>query len=214
MIRSLPHWIVGILLILSLDSKLLSEGEQNAQPATPASSGNPFDKFEHFSATLHGGLGRDQDRKIYRSGNLMRLDFANHYRITDMELPATWAVMPDRCARFPMPDAGTWPFFGLRNHKAERSVDPGSSGKETVDGHACRVERLTFVGIKSTATIKMKLWEADDLQGFPIKIEVNNLETGRLYTITYTGVSLDPPDPKLFEHPGTCDSISKPPRKK
>jgi hypothetical protein len=201
-------------LILSL-SLVAPRGEVQdkhaSQSGTVQSSGNPFDRFEHFSATLSGGLGRDHDRKIFRSGKLMRLDFADHYRVTDMEEPATWGVFQDRCAKFPMPDAGTWPFFGLREYQAERSVNPATPEKETVDGHVCRVEQLTLVRKKpAPSTIKMKVWEADDLQGFPIKIEVNNIQTGRQYSITYTNVSLEPPDAKLFDHPTKCDSISKP----
>jgi hypothetical protein len=110
-----------------------------------------------------------------------------------------------------MPDAGTWPFFGLQAYQAERSLNPATPEQETVDGHACRVEHLTFVKPKTAQSIiKMKVWEADDLQGFPIKIEVNNIQTGRQYSITYTNVSLEPPDAKLFDHPTKCDSISKP----
>jgi hypothetical protein len=212
MIHCLLSWAISASLILSLAPRTEAQNERASRPAaTVLPSGNPFDRFEHFSATLHGGLGRDHDRKIFRSGRLMRLEFSDHYRITDMDEPATWAVMPDRCARFPMPDAGTWPFFGLREYEAERSVNPGTPEEETVDGHACRVEHLTLARKKpAPSTIKMKVWEAVDLQGFPLKIEVNNIQTGRQYSITYTDVSLEPPDANLFDHPTKCDSISKP----
>jgi hypothetical protein len=212
MIHYFLSWTIGAWLIISPAPQTKAQDERASRPAaTVLPSGNPFERFQHFSATLHGGLGRDHDRKIFRSGKLMRLEFADHYRITDMDEPTTWAVMPARCATFPMPDAGTWPFFGLRAYQTERSVNPTTPEKETVDGHACRVEHLTFVKTKAgSSTIKMKVWEADDLQGFPIKIEVNNLQTGRQYSITYTEVSLEPPDVKLFDHPTKCDSISKP----
>jgi len=211
-------WMLSTSLILSL-VLVARHGEAQDKHASQSgavqSSGNPFDRFEHFSATLSGGLGRDHDRKIFRSGKLMRLDFADHYRVTDMEEPATWGVFQDRCAKFPMPDAGTWPFFGLREYQVERTVNPATLEKETVDGHVCRVDYLTLARRKpAPSTIKMKVWEADDLQGFPIKIEVNNIQTGRQYSITYTNVSLEPPHAKLFEHPTKCDSISKPPAKK
>jgi len=204
-------WVVGASLIVCLlVPQTRAQDEHASQSATVQSNGNPFELFQHFSATMNGGLGRDHDRKIFRSGKLMRLDFVDHYRITDMEEPATWGVFPDRCAKFPMPDAGTWPFFGLRDYRAERSPVQDTEEAETVDGHACKVAFLTFVRTKNApSTIKMKVWEAEDLKNFPVKIEVNNVERGRQYSITYTNVSLKPPDTKLFEHPTRCDSVSK-----
>jgi hypothetical protein len=209
-------WVVGASLIVSLlVPQTEAQDEHAPQFATAQSSGNPFELFQNFSATLNGGLGRDQDRRIFRSGKLMRLDFADHYRITDMEEPATWGMFPDRCAKFPMPDAGTWPFFGLREYETEQLSIPGPPETDTVDGHVCKVVQFTFVRSKSVpSTIKMKLWEAEDLKGFPVKIEVNNVERGRQYSITYTDVSLEPPDAKLFEHSTKCDSVSKPQPKK
>jgi hypothetical protein len=121
----------------------------------------------------------------------------------------------DRCAKFAMPDAGTWSFFGLRDFHVERLPTPDTPEKDTVDGHVCKVEHFTFVRSKSAAsTIKMKLWEAEDLNGFPVKIEVNNVERGRQYSIIYTDVSLAPPDAAVFQHPTKCDSVSKPQTKK
>jgi len=59
----------------------------------------------------------------------------------------------------------------------------------------------------------MKLWEAEDLQHFPIKIEVEpispTVSTAKKMDITYTNVSLAPPDPNLFKHPAKC-TLDKP----
>ena len=60
-------------------------------------------------------------------------------------------------------------------------------------------------------TFKMKLYRAKDLSGFPLKIDVENPMTRAKFTITYSDVSLEPPDAKLFERPAKCDSpILKP----
>jgi len=208
--------MLGASLINCFVVPLAPAQDQSAtRVATLVSGGSPFDGFKHFSATLNGGLGRDHDRKILRSGKLMRLDFAGHYRVIDLDEPATWAVFPDRCARFPMPDAGTWPFFGLRDYQVERLPVQDAPEKETVDGHVCKIEYFSFVRSKSApSTIKMKVWRAEDLNSFPVKLEVNNVERGRQYSITYTDVSLQSPDPKLFQHPTKCDSVSKPQAKK
>ncbi|MFY9560313.1 MAG: hypothetical protein WAQ52_08785, partial [Terriglobales bacterium] len=47
-------------------------------------------------------------------------------------------------------------------------------------------------------------YEAEDLNGFPLKIDVENPATHAKFTINYSGVSLEPPDAKLFERPAKC----------
>jgi hypothetical protein len=106
-----------------------------------------------------------------------------------------------------MADAGDFPFFGLKDFRVEQNPnETAADGKETVDGHSCKLENLRFVNSRNASpiTIEMKLWEAEDLEGFPIKIEAHNLGTGRRFTISYSNVSLQPPDPKLFAHPTKC----------
>jgi hypothetical protein len=55
----------------------------------------------------------------------------------------------------------------------------------------------------------MRLWEAEDLKGFPIKIEVHNSITNRTLTISYSDVSLEPPDPKLFVRSEKCGGADR-----
>jgi hypothetical protein len=60
-------------------------------------------------------------------------------------------------------------------------------------------------------TFKMKLYRAEDLSGFPLKIDVENPANRAKFTISYSNVSLEPPDAKLFERPAKCDGpILKP----
>ncbi|MGH9641447.1 MAG: hypothetical protein ACRD3Q_03395 [Terriglobales bacterium] len=174
--------------------------------APAAATRNPFDAFRNFSATLNGGIAQDHDRKIYRSGNLMRLDFGGSYRITDLEKSTTWGVDPHSCAQFALPDAGTFPFSAYRDFKVERTM---TEEKETVDGHPCAIELVTFTPTDGRPLlVKMKLWEAEDLDRFPIKIEVEPSDAdGRprsKVTVTYTDVNLSPPEASLFKHPARC----------
>ncbi len=47
------------------------------------------------------------------------------------------------------------------------------SGKEMVDGHACIIEDVTVTSPGEEGhSLKMRFWEAQDLQAFPVKIEV------------------------------------------
>ena len=48
-------------------------------------------------------------------------------------------------------------------------MERSSAGTDTVDGHPCKVENLTVTQQNGQPT-KMKVWEAQDLKGFPIKI--------------------------------------------
>ena len=203
------------LLTLTLIASLLAIGvtrlqaqnqEKQADKAAPTPSAeNPFDAFQQFSATLNGGIGRDTNRKIYRSGKFMRFEFDDHYRITYLVDRSSWLVYPQKCSKFPMADPAAYPFS--RKFRVERSP---SEDKETVDGHTCRIENVTLVTEDALPmTIKMKLYEAEDLKGFPVRIESENITTRSKVTFNYSNVSLEPPDPKLFEHPAKCDSPMK-----
>jgi hypothetical protein len=205
----------AMLLIPMLSTVEPVWGQTMAKPSPPATDAvakNPFDSFKTFSATLNGGIGRDHDRKIFRSGNLMRMDFADSYRITDLEKQTTWGVYPHSCRQFSAPDAGSYPFSSYRDFKVERAL---TTEKETVDGHTCSIENVTFTPSGSQPfAIKMKLWEAEDLQHFPIKIAVEATgptgKAGSKMEILYTDVNLNAPDANLFKHPANCEPDSAP----
>jgi len=79
-------------------------------------------------------------------------------------------------------------------------------GTEVVEGHPCKIENVT-VRRPDGKTIESKLWEAQDLQGVPVKIE------SRLGEITlsavYRDISLEPPDRALFAIPEHCTQFEK-----
>jgi hypothetical protein len=162
---------------------------------------NPLiSEFKTFSANVTGGIARDHDRKIYRSGQWMRLDFEDSYRVNDLDTLQMWSIGAHRCVEFTRPDAGTYPFSAYHDFKVERTA---IQEEETVDGHVCKIETLTLTPRDDRPIVaKMKLWEAEDLNGFPIRIDVE--EGGQTFTSTYTNVSLKAPDPKLFQHPAKC----------
>jgi hypothetical protein len=78
-------------------------------------------------------------------------------------------------------------------------------GEETVEGHACKVEGVT-IRHEGRPPIKIKVWEAQDLKGFPIKM-VRELQTVKSppRTLVYRDVQLTPPDAALFARPQDCD---------
>jgi hypothetical protein len=193
---------VFLLALLTISVQAQTQEKQPDQAAAAPSAENPFVAYQQFSATLNGGFGRDTNRKIYRSGKLMRFDFADHYRITDLDTKSSWLMYPKRCAKYPMLDPGVFP-FSRKFHLEESST---SDSKETVDGHSCKIEDAVLISEDPVhTTFKMKLYRAEDLSGFPLRIDVENPLNHAKFSINYSGVSLEPPDPKLFERPDKCN---------
>jgi hypothetical protein len=196
---------VFLLALLIASAHAQIQEKQADKPAVPTAQ-SPFDAYQRFSATLNGGFGRDTNRKIYRSGKLMRFEFADHYRISDVEAKTSWLMYPKRCSKFPMLDPGVFPFS--RKFRIQQSST--SESKEIVDGHTCKVEDMVLISEDPThTTFKMKLCRAEDLSGFPLRIDVENAMNHNKFTINYSNVSLEAPDPKLFEHPAKCDNPMK-----
>ena len=202
----MKRWFRLAMALMILAVSLQGQTRKKPVPKVPAGHQNPFQAFQSFSATLHGGIGDDHNRKIYRSGKIMRLDFEDHYRVVDLEKLTTRMVYPDRCQQYPKPDVGTYPFSAYYDFKVERAP---TEDKETVDGHSCKIENVTFTrGDDAPIVIQMKLWEAEDLQGFPVKGEVSVASNGNKFTLNYTDVSLKPPDPALFKSPANCKVVT------
>ena len=197
------RWLRLAMALMVLAAGLQGQTQKKPAPKVPVDGDpNPFQAFQSFSATLNGGMGNDHDRKIYRSGKIMRVDFEDHYRLADLEKLTTRVVHPDRCQQFAKPDIASYPFSAYHDFKVARAP---TEDKETVDGHSCKIENVTFTPRDDRPIlIKMKLWEAEDLQGFPIKGEVNVVSNGNKFTLNYTNVSLKPPDPALFKSPAKC----------
>ena len=168
-------------------------------PAKPAGAQHPLALFTHFSATMTGGLLKDEVRRVYRSGNLMRVDLDNEFHVTDLASGTTWVVRPERCTHVPGPDARSYPFSAYRDAKFE--LLPGEE-RETIDGHSCKIGTASLTPKDMHLTMKMKIWYAEDLQGFPVKVEVAH--PAHTITVSYKDVSVEPPDAKLFTLPAKC----------
>ena len=173
--------------------------------AIVAQAQNPFDTSKQFSATVvmsgmptHGREGQG-DMKIYRSGDKMRTSMPGGagYMIMELSQHTGYMVMSNGMCMQMTPQGQSNPFSQAQNATIERSP----AGTDTVDGHACKVENLT-VTPRDGQPSKMKVWEAEDLKGFPIKIEMQS--TRGPVTIEYKDVSLNEPDASLFSHPENC----------
>ena len=167
---------------------------------------NPFEGNKQFSATVvtsgmptRGPAGQGE-MKIYRSGDKMRTNMPGGagYMIMDLSQHISYMVMSaGMCMQMPSSGQQPNPFSQAQGATVERSP----AGTDTVDGHACKVENLTVTPQNGQPT-KMKVWEADDLKGFPVKVEMQS-SRGPI-TVQYKDVSLSEPDPSLFTHPDNC----------
>jgi hypothetical protein len=178
------------------------------QTAAPSESSQfPLDQFQQFSAIMTGSILplSDWDGHIYRSGKLMRMqrnDMVPSYMVSDLEKQQSHGLTANGCIKLNNLYSRAFPFFlSGPGYKYERVP----VGEETVDGHLCRVEDITINAPKNPQQVKIRLWEAEDLQGFPIKIE-NRRENVRRWTIHYKNVVLGTQDPTLFIVPDKCQS--------
>jgi hypothetical protein len=165
---------------------------------------DPFAKFTQFTAVMSGALiGPAEEGRIYRAGSKIRTDSADGgYVVSDVNTHDTFANLAGNkgCIISAAPGARTFPYLVLEESKVERTP----AGEETTDGHLCEIENVTITQ-KSGHKIKLKIWEAQDLKGFPIKVEQEGMGTPRI--AIYKDVRLDPPDPKLFKRPANCQDL-------
>lgn len=147
----------------------------------------------------------DVDRYIYRSGNLMRMqgdESVPHYYVTDLTKRKTHFVSARSCLRMGTAYVRSFPFMvPAPGNRYERIP----IGEETVDGHQCKVEDVMIHSPKNPTVLHFRLYEAEDLQGFPIKIE-NRRKQAYPWVIHYKDVRLGPQDPSLFIFPEKCES--------
>lgn len=169
---------------------------------------DPFARWDHFSATRTGGPIVRDPMKIYRAGNQLRADHDDQVHITYMKDLSSVSIVNNKCVRMQLPDGPAFPFsahFIYKDYKLERTP---LEGQETVDGHPCKMETFTYTRIGNEASfIKLTLWEAQDLDGFPIKVDVLPNVRKKPFTIHYSDVSLQTPDPALFKVPARCSGL-------
>jgi hypothetical protein len=180
------------------------------KPAVPATSAWPLDKFTEFSAVMVGSAFPNDEREghIYRSGDLIRNEgpLSRGYMITNLATSDTHALSVAGCMKTSAPFFRAYPFF---LSKPGRKIERTSAGKETVDGHVCQVEDVIVTGEGiAVSAIKLRFWEAEDLHGFPIKVDVQAGHSPHS-TIRYKDIVLGPQDATLFIYPKDCQDITQ-----
>jgi hypothetical protein len=169
----------------------------------------PLDSFQNFSAIMAGSRAEPHEGvsqgHIYRSGKLMRMEEpgGQAYFITDLSTGETYGIAETGCIHDDHPYIRAIPF---QMAGKDATVTRASAGKEIIDGQSTQVEEVTVSSPTLANPQKMKFWEAEDLQGFPIKIEFV-IPGGHGPIIRYKNVVLGPQDPTLFIHPKSCQQL-------
>jgi hypothetical protein len=191
----------------STDSTATAKSVASAEPAFP------FDRFKNFSAIMVGSVmyGDTSESHIYRADNLLRMQGTEGrgYFIADLAASDTYGLSATGCLKDKHSYFRAFPFSAA---KPGRKIEAAVTGKETLDGHDCQIEEVTVSGADLPLPMRLRLWEAEDLKGFPIKVQVLN-GTGKI-TIQYKNVILGPTDPSLFMIPKQCTGGLPQPEKK
>ncbi|MGO8986389.1 MAG: hypothetical protein ACLPHI_19335 [Terriglobales bacterium] len=209
MLRLLAAIIIACLLTAPSRAQTAKEegspGQTTPLTAAPtATTGYPLDAFQEFSAVMVGSVmnGDERESYIYRSGNLVRNPGpeGRNFLITNLSTLETYGISALACMHDTHPYFRSAPFSSIRPGYTVVRV---SAGQETVDGHSCKIEDVTLSSPKLPQPIKLRFWEAEDLQGFPVKVEFMR-GIARDPVIHYKNVVLGPQDPTLFIYPTSC----------
>ncbi len=84
---------------------------------------------------------------------------------------------------------------------SDYKIEETELAKEKLDGHDC-VKNKAVVTDKEGSKHESTVWNATDLNKFPIKIE--QTEEGNLSTMTFKEVKLSKPEEKQFDAPTDC----------
>ena len=180
----------------------------SASSSQTAPSAPPWDRIQEFSALVVGGImpGDERPTHIYRSGNLLRIEGIDQhsYWVVDLKTGEEHIVAARMCGKAPFVNSHAVPFSMTG---PQYTFESAPVGEETIDGHLTRVEDVS-IKVKSHDPLRLRLWEAQDLQGFSIKIEHERPGTLPPRSWTYEKVDVGPQDPTLFIYPENCAAWS------
>jgi len=201
-------------------------GPMGAGPSGPnfdAAMTKLFGEHQSFSATLQLQTDGGQGRQVTMTGKFACLEGKTRFemdmasmqganmqpqalaRMKQMGLDKIVAVAwPEKKVNYMLyPGMSAYVEMPLQNAGAtpkasDYKVDVTEQGSDTVDGHPCTKNKVVVTG-PDGATHESTVWNATDLDKFPVKIETG--EGGQKMTMLFKDVKLDKPDASLFEPP-------------
>lgn len=167
--------------------------------------------FPDFSATqIFESRRANLSMKVYRSGSSVRVERSG--ALSTLYVPASSKVYnlttyPDhshQCVSMNPEQARMLPSpLELIQGKILKRTTEGS---ESIEGHMTRIERVVVVR-PDGKTIESKLWEAEDFQDIPVKIE--SYLDGITLRAVYRDITIGAPDQALFTVPDRCTPFEK-----
>jgi hypothetical protein len=127
------------------------------------------------------------------AARMKQMGMGKMYTITRRDLNTIYMVYPEMKAYTEMPTRET--NAPVSDYKAEVT----KVGEETVNGHNC-IKNKVVVTCPDGSTRESTLWNATDLNNFPIKVELAPRE-GRTMVLLFNDVKLEKPDASLFDPP-------------
>lgn len=196
-----------LLGLVALPSALLhGQAKDGAVPADNSWS------FPDFSGTqVFVSNGREMTSKIFRSGTMVRIEQTP--ALATLYVPTKSSVY--KLTKYP---DGSHQCVVMKSAQAKMLPSPievllsgtnvkrTAAGSEVLEGHSCKIETVVLTRADGK-TVESKTWEADDLNGLPVKIEMDS-SFGRLRAI-YRDIVVGAPDAALFAIPDKCTPIEK-----
>jgi hypothetical protein len=177
-------------------------------PAAGAAGQDVWDLPDSFSATQISQAPPTSPQtppwKIYKSGENFRTENAPGQ--TTIYIPGSKKVYNSFqngaiCMELPM-DKAMIVRSPLQQEPGTK-IEKHPVGTEVFEGHSCTVEDVVLTSADGK-TLHAKVWEANDLKGFPVKIEAPGSPT-----FIFRDIVLATPDPALFQPPGKCPRVEE-----
>jgi hypothetical protein len=127
------------------------------------------------------------------AAHMKQMGMSKMFSITRRDLNITYMVYPDMKAYTEMPMRET------NAPVSEYKADETKLGEETINGHSC-IKNKVVVTCPDGSTRDSTIWNATDLNKFPIKIQTTPKE-GRTMVLLFNDVKLEKPDAALFDPP-------------
>src|SRR5882762_7715973 len=173
---------------LEMQSKGASADETMTMPGKIAFAEGKS-RFEMDMTQMKGSQGRPEAAAQMRTMGMDKM-----IMISRPDKKVSYMVYPglQTSAETPLPESETG------KPASDFKVETTELGRETVDGHACVKNKAVVIdseGNRHESTV----WNATDLNKFPVKIEHN--EQGALSTMLFKDVKLSKPEASLFDPP-------------
>ncbi|HEY5043360.1 MAG TPA: hypothetical protein VIK53_15315 [Verrucomicrobiae bacterium] len=214
-------WLLPVAI---LTFSLVNAPAQTSGPQLGGATSKLFGENQTYTATLEIQTTSQQGNNLTMPGKISFDSGKSSFALNMTEVqgskmpPATAAQMKemgmDQMVSLSLPDKKTAYLIypGMKSYIARPMTDEATTpvndyqvtttelGKEVLDGHDCTKNKVVVTG-KDGTTHGFTVWNATDLNKFPVKIQ--GTEQGQNTTMLFKNISLAKPDASAFEVPAS-----------